>query len=145
MDSSRAKTIDFLKEFFFLSFFSVFLISFIFNTEGAQVSFFFFFILRLVFLLAKVFRTPIFFYIRSSLPLLTAAFHFVWRTVVNLYLIWCRDNVIASDTNIVIHHLDERRNWNDRSLFLKISLICNNKVPDVICFCTNYFRFWRFK
>lgn len=106
MDSSRAKTIDFLKEFFF--FFSVLLISFIFNTVGAQVSFFFFFMLRLVFLLAKVFRTPIFFCIRSSLPLLTAAFHFVWRTVVNLYLIWCRDNVIASYINIVIHHLDER-------------------------------------
>lgn len=105
MDSSRAKTIDFLKEFFF---FSALLISFIFNTEGAQVSFFFFFMLRLVFLLAKVFRTPIFFCIRSSLPLLTAAFHFVWRTVVNLYLIWCRDNVIASYINIVIHHLDER-------------------------------------
>ena len=104
MDSSRAKTIDFLKENFF---FSVLLISFIFNTEGAQVSFFFF-MLRLVFLLAKVFRTPIFFCIRSSLPLLTAAFHFVWRTVVNLYLIWCRDNVIASYINIVIHHLDER-------------------------------------
>lgn len=103
MDSSRAKTIDFLKEFFF----SALLISFIFNTEGAQVSFFFF-MLRLVFLLAKVFRTPIFFCIRSSLPLLTAAFHFVWRTVVNLYLIWCRDNVIASYINIVIHHLDER-------------------------------------
>ena len=50
----------------------------------------------------------IFFCIRSSLPLLTAAFHFVWRTVVNLYLIWCRDNVIASYINIVIHHLDER-------------------------------------
>ena len=106
MDSSRAKTIDFLKEFFLFFYFLI--IYFIFNTVGAQFSFFFFFMLRLVFLLAKVFRTPIFFCIRSSLPLLTAAFHFVWRTVVNLYLIWCRDNVIASYINIVIHHLDER-------------------------------------
>ena len=106
MDSSRGNTIDFLKESFFFFFF-VLLISFIFNTEEAQVSFFFF-ILRLVFLLAKVFCTPIFFYIRSSLPLLTAAFYFVWRTVVNLYLIWCQDNVIASNINTVIHHLDEK-------------------------------------
>lgn len=108
MDSSRAKTIDFLKEFFF--FFSVLLISFIFNTVGAQVSFFFFFFFYVAFSfsLGKSFSHPDLFCIRSSLPLLTAAFHFVWRTVVNLYLIWCRDNVIASYINIVIHHLDER-------------------------------------
>ena len=57
MDSSRAKTIDFLKEFFF--FFSVLLISFIFNTEGAQVSFFFFFFyVAFSFSLGKSFSHP---------------------------------------------------------------------------------------
>ena len=55
MDSSRAKTIDFLKEIFF---FSVLLISFIFNTEGAQVSFFFFFYVAFSFSLGKSFSHP---------------------------------------------------------------------------------------
>ena len=55
MDSSRAKTIDFLKEFFF--FFSVLLISFIFNTVGAQVSFFFFYV-AFSFSLGKSFSHP---------------------------------------------------------------------------------------
>lgn len=53
MDSSRAKTIDFLKEFFF----SALLISFIFNTEGAQVSFFFFYV-AFSFSLGKSFSHP---------------------------------------------------------------------------------------
>lgn len=56
MDSSRAKTIDFLKEFFF--FFYVLLIYFIFNTVGAQVSFFFFFYVAFSFSLGKSFSHP---------------------------------------------------------------------------------------
>lgn len=57
------------------------------------------------------------------MPLITASSRFARRTVVNLCLMWCKDNVNASDMNTVIHHIG-KQSLKIVNLSLKISIIC---------------------